>query len=232
MKETVQIAAVVGRQFELRLLTRVSSRPSQIASHLEALKRLDVIHEARFFPKLEYRFKHAVIQDVIYKSLAGAAPTGASRHRRAQHRGPLRGPARGARGPARASLRPQRPPGPRHQIRPARRRSRGPDLRQRGGCHVLRPGARPDACADGLPRAPAGRDRRHHQARERGHHAGSAREGPRQPRAGADARRGLGRRAAPGAGALLARAPRVCPRGLPGRDGLRRAEPGHRRPAG
>ena len=69
VKETVQIAAVVGRQFELRLLTRVSSRPSQIASHLEALKRLDVIHEARFFPKLEYRFKHAVIQDVIYKSL-------------------------------------------------------------------------------------------------------------------------------------------------------------------
>jgi class 3 adenylate cyclase/tetratricopeptide (TPR) repeat protein len=71
VKETVQAAAVIGRQFELRLLARISSRPSQLARHLEALKRLDLIHEARFFPKLEYRFKHAVIQDVVCKSLLG-----------------------------------------------------------------------------------------------------------------------------------------------------------------
>jgi class 3 adenylate cyclase/tetratricopeptide (TPR) repeat protein len=69
VKETVQVAAVIGREFELRLLGRVSSRSGEIAGHLESLKRLDLIHEARFFPKLEYRFKHAVIQDVIYKSL-------------------------------------------------------------------------------------------------------------------------------------------------------------------
>jgi predicted ATPase len=69
VKETVRMAAVIGREFEFRLLARVSSRQAEIASHLEALKRLEVIHEARFFPRLEYRFKHAVIQDVIYKSL-------------------------------------------------------------------------------------------------------------------------------------------------------------------
>ncbi len=69
VKEAVQMAAVIGREFDLRLLARVSSRPAQLAGHLETLKRLDVIHEARFFPRLEYRFKHAVIQDVIYKSL-------------------------------------------------------------------------------------------------------------------------------------------------------------------
>jgi class 3 adenylate cyclase/tetratricopeptide (TPR) repeat protein len=69
VKDTLRIAAVIGREFEFRLLTRVSSRPAEIAGHLEALKRLDVIHESRFFPQLEYRFKHAVIQDVIYKSL-------------------------------------------------------------------------------------------------------------------------------------------------------------------
>jgi predicted ATPase len=69
VKETVQMAAVIGREFELRLLARVSHDPAEIAGHLEALKRLDAIHEARFFPQLAYRFKHAVIQDVIYKSL-------------------------------------------------------------------------------------------------------------------------------------------------------------------
>jgi predicted ATPase/class 3 adenylate cyclase len=69
VKETLRLAAVIGREFEFRLLARVSSRAPEIAGHLEALKRLDVIHEARFFPQLEYRFKHAVIQDVVYKSL-------------------------------------------------------------------------------------------------------------------------------------------------------------------
>lgn len=69
VKETVQVAAVFGREFEFRLLARVSSRPTEIPGHLEALKQLEVIHEARFFPRLEYRFKHAVIQDVIYRSL-------------------------------------------------------------------------------------------------------------------------------------------------------------------
>ena len=69
VKDTLRMAAVIGREFEFRLLARVSSRPAEIAGHLEALKRLDVIHESRFFPQLEYRFKHAVIQDVIYKSL-------------------------------------------------------------------------------------------------------------------------------------------------------------------
>jgi predicted ATPase/class 3 adenylate cyclase len=69
VKETVQVAAVAGREFELRLLARVSSRPEDIPGHLEVLKRLDVIHEARFYPKLEYRFKHGVIQTVVYQSL-------------------------------------------------------------------------------------------------------------------------------------------------------------------
>ena len=68
-RNTARIAAVIGREFELRVLARVLDRPPELAGHLEALKRLDVIHEARFFPRLEYRFKHAVIQDVIYKSL-------------------------------------------------------------------------------------------------------------------------------------------------------------------
>ena len=69
VKETVQMAAIIGRDFEFRLLMRVSTSPADIVAHLEALKRLEVIHEVRFFPQLEYRFKHAVIQDVIYKSL-------------------------------------------------------------------------------------------------------------------------------------------------------------------
>jgi class 3 adenylate cyclase/tetratricopeptide (TPR) repeat protein len=69
VKDTVQVAAVIGREFELPILARVSGRDGEIPGHLEVLKQLEVIHEARFFPRLEYRFKHAVIHDVIYRSL-------------------------------------------------------------------------------------------------------------------------------------------------------------------
>jgi class 3 adenylate cyclase/tetratricopeptide (TPR) repeat protein len=72
VKQTIQIAAVIGREFDLRLLSRLTPAPVDVPAHLEILKRLDLVHEARFFPKLEYRFKHAVIQDVVYRSLLGS----------------------------------------------------------------------------------------------------------------------------------------------------------------
>jgi predicted ATPase len=71
VKVTLQIGAVIGRDFDLRLLTRLSDTPAEIPGHLEILKRLELIHETRFFPRLEYRFRHAVIQGVVYKSLLG-----------------------------------------------------------------------------------------------------------------------------------------------------------------
>jgi class 3 adenylate cyclase/tetratricopeptide (TPR) repeat protein len=71
VKHTIQIAAVIGREFDLRLLTRLAPSPADMPAHLEVLKRVDLVHEARFSPNLEYRFKHAVIQDVVYRSLLG-----------------------------------------------------------------------------------------------------------------------------------------------------------------
>jgi class 3 adenylate cyclase/tetratricopeptide (TPR) repeat protein len=69
VKYTVQTAAVIGREFGLRLLTRLSDMASEVQHYLETLKHLELIHEKRFFPELEYIFKHAVIQDVAYQSL-------------------------------------------------------------------------------------------------------------------------------------------------------------------
>jgi len=72
VKHTIQIAAVIGREFDLRLLELLAASPADVPAYLEVLKRLDLIHEARSLPKLEYRFKHAVIQDVVYRSLLGS----------------------------------------------------------------------------------------------------------------------------------------------------------------
>jgi predicted ATPase/class 3 adenylate cyclase len=69
VKRTVQTAAVIGREFGLRLLTRLSDMAAEVEHYVEALKRQELIHEKRFFPELEYIFKHAVVQDVAYQSL-------------------------------------------------------------------------------------------------------------------------------------------------------------------
>ena len=69
VKRTVQTAAVIGREFALRLLTRISERPNEVPRDLGTLTQAELVHEARLFPELAYRFKHAVIQDVAYESL-------------------------------------------------------------------------------------------------------------------------------------------------------------------
>ena len=71
VKQNVQIAAVIGREFDLPLLTAASDAPAEVPSHLEILKRVELIHQTRLLPHLEYRFKHAVIRGVAYRSLLG-----------------------------------------------------------------------------------------------------------------------------------------------------------------
>lgn len=72
VKRTVQTAAVIGRTFDLQLLTRLSAPTVEVREALDTLLHLELIHEQRVFPELEYRFKHAVIHDVAYQSLLGS----------------------------------------------------------------------------------------------------------------------------------------------------------------
>jgi predicted ATPase/class 3 adenylate cyclase len=69
VKRTVQIAAVIGRQFGRTLLVRVSDPAHDVEGCLATLERLELVHEAGFLPEPEYVFKHAVIQDVAYQGL-------------------------------------------------------------------------------------------------------------------------------------------------------------------
>ena len=69
VKRTAQTAAVIGREFGLGLLARISEVSAEVQGCLETLTHVELIHEKRFFPEMEYVFKHAVIQDVAYQSL-------------------------------------------------------------------------------------------------------------------------------------------------------------------
>jgi predicted ATPase len=63
-KRTVQLASVIGRQFLVHLLERISGLTSELEGLLRELKALELIYEQGLLPEPAYVFKHAVIQDV------------------------------------------------------------------------------------------------------------------------------------------------------------------------
>jgi class 3 adenylate cyclase/tetratricopeptide (TPR) repeat protein len=68
-KRTVQLAAVIGRRFLVRLLDRVAGMKDRLEGFLAELKALEIVYEQGLLPEPAYVFKHAVIQDVAYNSL-------------------------------------------------------------------------------------------------------------------------------------------------------------------
>jgi tetratricopeptide (TPR) repeat protein len=68
-KRTVQTAAVIGREFALSLLRRVSEAQERLEQSLTELKRIELIYEKAGFGDQEYVFRHALTQDVAYATL-------------------------------------------------------------------------------------------------------------------------------------------------------------------
>ncbi len=72
LKRTMQVAAVIGRDFAYRILHTITGMREDLKSCLLNLQGLEFIYEKRLFPELEYIFKHALIQEVAYGSLLAA----------------------------------------------------------------------------------------------------------------------------------------------------------------
>jgi class 3 adenylate cyclase/tetratricopeptide (TPR) repeat protein len=68
-KRALQLASVIGREFTVRLLERISDVHAQLDRFLQELKVLEFIYERSFYPELAYMFKHALTHDVAYNSL-------------------------------------------------------------------------------------------------------------------------------------------------------------------
>ena len=62
-------ASVLGKQFGLPLLEALVGEADVVAEALPELQRLDLLREAGRWPHPEYRFKHALTQDVVYGTL-------------------------------------------------------------------------------------------------------------------------------------------------------------------
>jgi len=69
LKQTMQIASVIGRDFAFRILHTITGMREELKSYLLNLQGLEFIYEKSLFPELEYIFKHALTQEVAYSTL-------------------------------------------------------------------------------------------------------------------------------------------------------------------
>ena len=68
-KRILQEASVIGRTFLYDLLKNCTNLKEQLDRNLTRLERLDLIHARSFQPDLEYVFKSALTQEVVYNGL-------------------------------------------------------------------------------------------------------------------------------------------------------------------
>ena len=69
-KEVAQLAACIGRNFDLQLLSTVASHDeAALRSALDQLVEAELIHERGRHPDFNYEFKHALVRDAAYDSL-------------------------------------------------------------------------------------------------------------------------------------------------------------------
>ena len=68
-KRILQEASVIGRSFYYEILERISTIKDNLDKGLSGLERFDLIKTKSIQPYLEYIFKHALTQEVVYNGL-------------------------------------------------------------------------------------------------------------------------------------------------------------------
>lgn len=68
-KRALQTAAVIGREFTVRLLERTANLGEEGDGTIDELKAVALIHERSLYPELAFMFRHALTHDVAYNSL-------------------------------------------------------------------------------------------------------------------------------------------------------------------
>jgi predicted ATPase len=72
IKNTLQVASVIGRDFAYHILQTITGMSEELKSYLFNLQDLEFIYEKENKRELEYIFKHALTQEVAYLSLLTA----------------------------------------------------------------------------------------------------------------------------------------------------------------
>ncbi len=68
-KRVLQVAAVAGKHFSGDILSRIIDDQTKLSEQLELLEQHNLIRLTAAHPDPRYSFRHAIIQEVVYKSL-------------------------------------------------------------------------------------------------------------------------------------------------------------------
>jgi len=68
-RSLIKIAAVIGRNFFYRIIKAVADSIEDIDTKLVNLKNLQLVMERKRMEEIEYIFKHALVQEVVYESI-------------------------------------------------------------------------------------------------------------------------------------------------------------------
>jgi len=68
-RRILQEASVIGRAFFYEILTRITDLKDVVDKSLNGLERIDFIRVKALQPDLEYNFKHALTQEVVYNGI-------------------------------------------------------------------------------------------------------------------------------------------------------------------
>jgi class 3 adenylate cyclase/tetratricopeptide (TPR) repeat protein len=68
-KRILQEASVIGRAFYYQIINRITAVKENVDQYLSVLERLDLIKTKSIQPDIEYMFKHALTQEVVYNGL-------------------------------------------------------------------------------------------------------------------------------------------------------------------
>jgi class 3 adenylate cyclase/tetratricopeptide (TPR) repeat protein len=68
-KRAIQIASIIGREFAMRLLSRIHEAHEALDAIVGELRALELIYEKSAQPELAYIFKHALTHEVAYESV-------------------------------------------------------------------------------------------------------------------------------------------------------------------
>jgi tetratricopeptide (TPR) repeat protein/class 3 adenylate cyclase len=68
-RDVLRLASVVGREFTRAILERTVTNGEGLPEALEKLKAAGLVQQAQIVPEVLYRFKHVLMQEVVYASL-------------------------------------------------------------------------------------------------------------------------------------------------------------------
>jgi class 3 adenylate cyclase/tetratricopeptide (TPR) repeat protein len=68
-KRAIQVASVIGREFAVRLLERITEAGDRVQALVDELRAVELVYEKAAHPELAYMFKHALTHDVAYESM-------------------------------------------------------------------------------------------------------------------------------------------------------------------